>query len=72
MRLLWFKELDVYPETEIFIFNRYGEQVFATANPGSCWDGTYKGKPALAGGYVYDRGKTSQIVVLKNKGQFFD
>lgn len=38
---------------EFIIFNRYGEQVFATANPNECWDGTYKGKPALAGTYVY-------------------
>jgi gliding motility-associated-like protein len=38
---------------QFFIFNRFGEQVFATANPNACWDGTYKGKPALAGTYVY-------------------
>jgi len=38
---------------QFFIFNRYGEQVFGTANPNKCWDGIYKGKPALAGSYVY-------------------
>jgi len=55
---------------KFFIFNRYGEQVFATANPGSCWDGTYKGKPALAGGYVYVIMATTDCGIEEQKGSF--
>jgi|GEM_PF-1237737 len=35
------------------IYNRYGEVVFATADPAQRWDGTYKGKPVNIGAYVY-------------------
>jgi gliding motility-associated-like protein len=35
------------------IFNRWGERVFFTTNVNKCWDGTYKGKKAEAGNYVY-------------------
>lgn len=35
------------------IYNRYGEEVFATADPYKKWDGTYKGKPVTLGAYVF-------------------
>ncbi|MBL0355402.1 MAG: gliding motility-associated C-terminal domain-containing protein [Chitinophagaceae bacterium] len=35
------------------IYNRYGETVFATADPTQRWDGTFKGKPVNIGAYVY-------------------
>lgn len=37
------------------IFNRWGQLVFETIDPTltECWDGTYKGKPAMTGVYVY-------------------
>jgi gliding motility-associated-like protein len=40
------------------VFNRWGEVVFEKRevpvnNPGSGWDGTYKGKPAQADVYIY-------------------
>lgn len=35
------------------IFSRWGELVFETNNLDDCWDGTYKGKPCMAGVYVY-------------------
>lgn len=35
------------------IFNRYGELVFFTHDPGQGWNGYYKGKPAQAGTYAY-------------------
>ena len=40
------------------IYNRWGQEVFALANfpandPGSGWNGTYKGQPAPADAYVY-------------------
>jgi gliding motility-associated-like protein len=38
---------------EFIIFNRYGFAVFKTNNANDCWDGNYKGKPAISGSYVY-------------------
>lgn len=35
------------------IFNRYGERVFSSTDPNKGWDGYHKGKPATAGGYVF-------------------
>jgi gliding motility-associated-like protein len=37
---------------EMSIFNRWGQQVFYTEDPGGCWDGTYKGKAQPSGAYV--------------------
>jgi len=55
---------------EFRIFNRYGEQVFATSNPGRCWDGTYKGKPALAGSYVFYIKAETSCGAEEQKGNF--
>lgn len=38
---------------EFSIFNRWGERVFSTKNPGDCWDGTFKGNKQDTGGYTY-------------------
>jgi gliding motility-associated-like protein len=57
-------------QLQFYIFNRYGEQVFATANPGKCWDGTYKGKRALAGTYVYVIKATTDCGTEEHKGNF--
>lgn len=57
-------------QLQFFIFNRYGEQVFATANPNTCWDGTYKGKPALAGTYVYVIKAQTDCGTEEQKGTF--
>ena len=35
------------------IYSRWGEKVFETNNVNNCWNGTYKGKPANIGNYVY-------------------
>lgn len=35
------------------IFNRWGEPLFYTTEPGRGWDGLVNGQPALAGDYVY-------------------
>jgi gliding motility-associated-like protein len=37
----------------MYIFSRWGEQVFESSNILTGWDGTYKGKPAMGGVYVY-------------------
>ncbi len=45
-----------YPDIkdlDFTIFNRYGTTVFKTNNPGECWNGNFKGKPASAGVYIY-------------------
>ena len=35
------------------IFNRFGERVFYTTDPATCWDGNFRGKKADPGAYVY-------------------
>lgn len=35
------------------IFNRWGEVVFETTDPGDAWDGSYRGGPAPDGVYAY-------------------
>ncbi|MEO7307149.1 MAG: gliding motility-associated C-terminal domain-containing protein, partial [Ferruginibacter sp.] len=55
---------------QFYIFNRYGEQVFGTSNPNTCWDGTYKGKPALAGTYVYVIKAQTSCGLEEQKGNF--
>lgn len=37
----------------IRIYNRYGQEVFAAADPSKKWDGTYKGKVVDIGAYIY-------------------
>ena len=55
---------------QFYIFNRYGERVFATTNPNTCWDGTYKGKSALAGTYVYYIKAQTDCGLEEQKGTF--
>ena len=55
---------------EFYVFNRFGEQVFATASPNTCWDGTYKGKPALAGTYVFVIKAQTSCGTEEQKGTF--
>jgi gliding motility-associated-like protein len=40
-------------ELNYTVFNRWGEKVFETTDPESCWDGTYKGQPVNSGVYAY-------------------
>jgi gliding motility-associated-like protein len=40
-------------EFNFMIYSRWGELMFITSAPTACWDGTFKGKPAQAGTYVY-------------------
>ena len=53
------KALAAYPKAKVLVFNRLGELVFASNGATDYWDGTYKGKKAAAGTYVY-------VIDLKN------
>ncbi|MEP7255415.1 MAG: gliding motility-associated C-terminal domain-containing protein [Ferruginibacter sp.] len=55
---------------EFRIFNRYGEQVFATSNPSACWDGNYKGKRADPGTYVFYIKAETDCGTEEQKGSF--
>ena len=50
-------------QVSLSVFNRWGEKVFETDNLNQLWDGSYNGKPAPEGVYVY----TAAIVFLDNK-----
>jgi gliding motility-associated-like protein len=52
-----------YQTTEMLIYDRWGEQIFQTADDLSGWDGTFKGKPAPQGTYVYS------ISVIDQEGE---
>ena len=39
--------------TEFSIFNRWGQRVFTTRDPGASWDGTYNGTPCEMDVYFY-------------------
>ncbi len=52
------------------IYNRFGEMVFASGDPNACWDGNYKGKPALAGTYVYYIKAHTSCGMEEQKGAF--
>jgi len=63
---------------ELSIFNRWGELIFVSSKNGEAWDGTYNGKPAAEGAYVWsaeitDRAgntfKESGTVALLRKGR---
>ena len=40
-------------ELQYTVFNRWGEMVFETNSVDNCWDGNFKGKPAITGVYAY-------------------
>lgn len=39
--------------TQFSIYNRWGQQVFQSKDPGRCWDGKVNGVLQPAGGYIY-------------------
>jgi gliding motility-associated-like protein len=44
---------DCISKFEIVIFDRWGEKMFESSDPGFCWDGIYKGKPLDPAVFVY-------------------
>jgi gliding motility-associated-like protein len=55
---------------ELFVFDKGGMIVFNTTDPLSEWDGTYSGRPAAAGTYVYKvvMSKLEDIVIFEEYG----
>lgn len=47
------KNIEIYPNTEVLIFNRWGEQIFYQKSYKKPWDGTYQGNAIAEGIYVY-------------------
>jgi gliding motility-associated-like protein len=69
------EDMIYYPDAEVTIFNRWGEQLFNAngmeyaENP---WDGTYKGRKLPFGAYFYiinlkngDKPMTGSVTILK-------
>ena len=59
-------------EFELFLFDSYGKMVFNSSDVRDSWDGTYDGKPAPQGIYVYQvvMVKDMDIVVFSENGAF--
>jgi gliding motility-associated-like protein len=47
------EELQMYPDCELVVFNRYGAEVFRTKGYNKKWDGTVNGRPLPVGTYYY-------------------
>ena len=45
--------LDLFPDNQLRIFNRWGDKVYETRNYQNDWAGTYEGNPLPAGTYFY-------------------
>lgn len=61
------KALAAYPQAKVLVFNRLGELVFASNGATDYWDGTYKGKKAAAGVYVYVIDRKNNLPVIKGE-----
>jgi gliding motility-associated-like protein len=48
------KNIDLFPDAEVFVYNRWGKLVFKTKNlPANAWDGTFDGKDLPTDSYHY-------------------
>lgn len=45
--------INQFPEATVEVYNRWGEQLFASIGYGTPWDGTYKGQKLPVGTYYY-------------------
>jgi gliding motility-associated-like protein len=58
-------------QLEFSIYNRWGERIFFTTDPGKCWDGTYKGVRQDPAVFVYMvKAKTTCQPEVFRKGTF--
>ncbi|MFN4315827.1 MAG: PKD domain-containing protein [Chitinophagaceae bacterium] len=61
----------VVEKIEFSVYNRWGERVFYTTDPNSCWNGTYKGIKQDAGVFIYMiRASTACADDVFRKGSF--
>lgn len=44
---------DCVDEIELSIYNRWGERVYQTSDPASCWRGNHRGRPVNSGVYSF-------------------
>jgi gliding motility-associated-like protein len=51
-----------YSNFQLIVFNRWGQAVFTTRDPGNKWNGDYRGLPAPTGAYTW------QIVYTNRRG----
>lgn len=58
----------IVTELQFLIFNRWGELVFSTTNANGCWDGNFKGLPAVPGNYVYHIKANTLCGKIERKG----
>ena len=64
---------EAYPDKyNLYIFDRWGTEIFRSSEPGRGWDGTYKGQPCQGDVYGYlisyqpaDQFQTKEIIMLK-------
>jgi len=45
--------LEYFPESEVFVYNRWGQLLFESKGYGTAWDGTYKSDPLPVADYYY-------------------
>ena len=38
---------------EMYVYDRWGNAIFATTDPATCWDGSFKGAKMSTGAYIY-------------------
>jgi gliding motility-associated-like protein len=51
---LWIIDnIQLFPDCEVEVFNRWGEPLFYSKGYNSPWNGTYGGKPVPVGTYYY-------------------
>lgn len=56
--------LDSYPESELQVFNRYGQPVFHSRGYPKPWNGTFNGKPLPSGTYYYSIDRKNNFPLL--------
>ncbi|MDD2634998.1 MAG: gliding motility-associated C-terminal domain-containing protein, partial [Bacteroidales bacterium] len=47
------ENIDMFPNATIYIFNRWGQQLYNAKGSDHAWDGTYNGKFVPTGPYMY-------------------
>jgi gliding motility-associated-like protein len=50
------------------IYDRWGNRVFYTSNPGQCWDGSFRGKEVASGMFVYQISGNTVCGKMTKKG----